>query len=79
MNGKSTEITLTPVITAGAYSANDVAGGLLVFTLPDAFPVSGIIRSIRVVDDDNELSFTYSMLSLLYLLTMPLSALWLKT
>lgn len=39
MNGKSTEITLNPVITAGAYSANDVAGGLLVFTLPDAFPI----------------------------------------
>lgn len=54
MNGKSTEITLNPVITAGAYSANDVAGSLLVFSLPDAFPVSGIIRSIRVVDDDNE-------------------------
>lgn len=40
------EKTLTT--TAGAYSANDVVGGLI--TIPFA---DGIIRRIKVVDDDN--------------------------
>lgn len=53
-----------PVITAGAYSANDVVGGLLSFgdTMEGRVTFGGInqpgaagtIRRLSIVDDDNE-------------------------
>lgn len=51
---KTVTVTVTPTITAGAYSANDVVGGLLTFTLADSNGASGIVRSARIVDGDNE-------------------------
>src|SRR5574343_384011 len=50
---------VVPVITAGAYSANDVVGGLLTFQLaPEApagvNPASGFVRVVTISDDDNE-------------------------
>jgi hypothetical protein len=45
-------LTTTPAVTAGAYSANDVIGGLLTFT--NAFPTTakkGRITSIDIIDD----------------------------
>ena len=41
-------------ITAGAYSANDVVGGLLSFAVADTNGASGIIRGLRLTDGDNE-------------------------
>lgn len=47
--------TVQPTITAGAYSANDVVGGLLGFSLLNGYrQVAGFIRSVRISDDDNE-------------------------
>lgn len=43
----------TPAITAGGYSAADVVGGQLSFTLPSAGG-GGIIRKLVIADDDNE-------------------------
>ena len=50
---------VVPVITAGAYSANDVVGGLLTFQLaPEApagvNPASGFVVVVTISDDDNE-------------------------
>lgn len=52
-------VSVTPVITAGAYSANDVVGGLLTFQLSNvplagADPAFGFVRVARISDDDNE-------------------------
>lgn len=47
------EVSLTPTITAGAYSANDVVGGRLAFAVPSASG-AGFVRAVRVVDDDDE-------------------------
>lgn len=44
---------VTPTITAGAYSANDVLGGLLSLDLGNG-AVGGYIHSLLIVDDDNE-------------------------
>lgn len=44
--------TLRPTITAGAYSANDVVGGLLEFAIPRNG--AGFIRGLIITDDDNE-------------------------
>jgi len=44
---------VTPTITAGAYSANDVIGGLLTFTLANTRGADGIVRSVRIADGDN--------------------------
>lgn len=47
--------TVAPTITAGAYSAGDVVGGLLTFTFATGYrQCAGFIRSIRLSDDDNE-------------------------
>ena len=46
--------TVTPTITAGAYSAGDVVGGLLTFTLANTRGADGIVRSVRIADGDNE-------------------------
>lgn len=52
-------VSTTPTITAGAYSANDVVGGLLTFQLQPpplagTTPCNGFLRIVSVVDDDNE-------------------------
>lgn len=51
---KVKEPTVTPTVTAGAYSAADVVGGLLTFS--GAFGPSGvgILNRVRVVDDANQ-------------------------
>lgn len=45
------QVTVAPTITAGAYSAGDVVGGLMTIPLES---YSGIIRQVNVDDDDNE-------------------------
>lgn len=47
------EVTVTPTITAGAYSAADVVGGLLTFNLQSPSGC-GYIDAVRIVDDDDE-------------------------
>ncbi len=45
-------LTITPAVTAGAYSANDVVGGLLTFS--NAFPTiskKGRVTTVAVFDD----------------------------
>lgn len=44
-------VEITPVITAGAYSDNDVIGGLLTLSVSMA---SGFIKRIMVICKDNE-------------------------
>lgn len=44
-------ITVQPTITAGAYSAGDVVGGLLTF---DMLGTGGSIRSLIIADRDDE-------------------------
>jgi len=52
---KGTTISLTPTVTAGAYSADDAVGGLLTFA--NAAPLvggaggGGIINSLKIIDD----------------------------
>lgn len=50
---KLVEVTVTPTITAGAYSAGDVVGGLLTFDVSGASGVFSL-KSVRIADDDNE-------------------------
>ncbi len=50
---KVVEATSTPTITAGAYSAGDVVGGRLSFSLQAASGV-WLLKSVRIADDDNE-------------------------
>ncbi len=48
-------ISQTPVVTAGAYSANDAVGGLLTF--PNAALVAGgggIIKDVIILDDNGQ-------------------------
>jgi hypothetical protein len=45
-------IVLTPTVTAGAYSANDVMGGRLEFPIPRN--ASGFVRSVAISTDDAE-------------------------
>lgn len=45
-------IAVQPTISAGAYSANDVIGGLLEFPIPRNG--SGFVRGVEITDDDNE-------------------------
>lgn len=45
-------IALSPTISAGAYSAGDVVGGLLEFPIPRNS--CGFIRGVEITDDDNE-------------------------
>lgn len=47
-------ITVSPTITAGAYSALDVVGGLLTFSLAGFTSNSGLVVSAKVDDDDGE-------------------------
>jgi len=47
-------ITLSPTVTAGAYSALDVVGGLLTFPLTGFTTNSGLVVSAKVDDDDGE-------------------------
>ena len=42
--------TLNPAITAGAYSANDVVGGLLEFDLAELTANGGILDAVQVTD-----------------------------
>lgn len=44
----TTSVSITPTITAGAYSAGDVVGGLLTFNV--GYPY-GTVRSVILVDD----------------------------
>lgn len=46
--------TVYPTITAGAYSAGDVVGGLLTFPIASDRGASGMVRSVRIADNDNE-------------------------
>lgn len=51
------EVKITPAITAGAYGAGDVVGGLLTLEpLVNQMPgkAGGVIRRIMIADDDNE-------------------------
>jgi hypothetical protein len=46
------EITVTPTVTAGAYSAKDVVGGLLTFAnAASVYRGSGILRKITITND----------------------------
>jgi len=47
-------ITVNPTITLVAYTANDVVGGLLTFTLPRHAAGGGILGNIRLNDADAE-------------------------
>lgn len=46
-------VSVRPTITAGAYSANDVVGGRLDFTIPWK-AAGGFVDSVRIVDDANQ-------------------------
>lgn len=48
------ELNVPITVSTSAYSANDAIGGPLAVNIPNAFPVGGVIRGIRIVDDDNE-------------------------
>jgi hypothetical protein len=48
------EVTADPK-DAAAYTANDVVGGLLSFSIADGVKINGgVINSVYLVDDDNE-------------------------
>jgi hypothetical protein len=52
VGGEGTTISLTPTVTAGAYTANDAVGGLLTFA--NAARVSGgggLIKNVIILDD----------------------------
>ena len=51
---RPSKATVTPTITAGAYSAGDVIGGLLTFFLANTRGADGIVRSVRIADRDDE-------------------------
>lgn len=54
-NGGGKSISVTPTITAGAYSAKDAVGGMMTFA--NAARVSGghgVINSLTIVDKDDE-------------------------
>lgn len=44
------EKTVAPTVTAGAYSANDVVGGVLTFDVSSASGVL-LLKTLRIVDD----------------------------
>lgn len=46
-------VSLTPTIGVDAYTANDVVGGLLTFDVSNA-GAGGVVRWVRIVDDDAE-------------------------
>ena len=46
------EASVTPTVTAGAYSASDVVGGRLSFSVQAASGVY-LLKSVRLVDDGN--------------------------
>lgn len=49
---KAREISVTPVITAGAYAAGDAVGGLLTFAnAASIYKGDGIIKKVVIVDD----------------------------
>lgn len=48
------QVSVTPTISTGAYTAGDVVGGLMTFTVSDLTPVEGILRSILITDDHNQ-------------------------
>lgn len=54
LHGNTRKIEAALTITAGAYSANDVVGGLVAVTVQSNRHASGVIRKLSVVDDDNE-------------------------
>lgn len=49
----SIPLPTTPTVTAGAYTASDVLGGLMTFTIPWK-PARGFIDAFRIVDDANQ-------------------------
>lgn len=53
--GNSVFLTVQPVVTAGAYSANDVVGGLMTFPIGSSF-LSGnvLLKRLIIGDADNE-------------------------
>lgn len=48
------DISVTPTVTLNAYTAGDVVGGLMTFTVSGSRPASGEIRKIVLVDDANQ-------------------------
>lgn len=54
LHGNTRKIEAPLTITAGAYSASDVVGGLVAVTIQQGRFASGVIRKLSVVDDDNE-------------------------
>lgn len=46
-------ISVTPTLSLTQYTANDSIGGLLTFAVSESRDNSGIIRNIRITDDDN--------------------------
>lgn len=45
-------VAVTPTITAGAYSANDVIGGLMTFALNPKKNSGGLLGTLRIRDND---------------------------
>lgn len=45
-----TEVSITPTITAGAYSQGDVVGGLMTFSIPWGGQSSAILNRVLVTD-----------------------------
>ena len=55
VGGEDIVITQTPTVTAGAYSANDVVGGLLTFAGAARITGGGgIIKSVVIIDDGGQ-------------------------
>lgn len=48
------EVVVTPTVTAGAYSANDVVGGLLTFAVGDHTGSNGFVGSLVLTDDGDQ-------------------------
>lgn len=48
------DVQVTVVPDTNAYSANDVIGGLLTFSLTGSSTGSGVLNSLKVCDNDNE-------------------------
>lgn len=50
----SKSVTVTPTITAGAYSANDAVGGLMTFSGVVGTKKTGVLSTVKVVDDGDQ-------------------------
>lgn len=54
-HNRTFRVVATPTLTAGAYSAGDVCGGLITLPVQDnATGRGGVVRSVALVDDANQ-------------------------